>query len=63
MFNVALPLFIIALHLKSGVKIKEESGYIFLLSNKKMANNKNIIFSAAIRVFYVYKASWKPKEE
>ena len=28
-----------------------------------MANNKNIIFSAAIRGFHVYKASWKPKED
>ena len=27
-----------------------------------MANNKNIIFSAAVRGFHVYKASWKPKE-
>ena len=28
-----------------------------------MANNKNIIFSAAVRGFHVYKASWKPKED
>ena len=27
-----------------------------------MANNKNIIFRAAVRGFHVYKASWKPKE-
>ena len=63
-FNVALRFFIIALHLKSGVKTKGESSYIFLLViKKKMANNKNIIFSAAVRGFHVYKASWKPKED
>ena len=28
-----------------------------------MANNKNIIFSAAVSGFHVYKASWKPKED
>ena len=28
-----------------------------------MVNNKNIIFSAAVRSFHVYKASWKPKED
>ena len=28
-----------------------------------MAKNKNIIFSAAVRVFHVYKASCKPKED
>ena len=28
-----------------------------------MANNKNIIFSAAVRGHHVYKASWKPKED
>ena len=28
-----------------------------------MANNKNIIISAAARVFHVYRASWKPKED
>ena len=28
-----------------------------------MANNKNIIFSAAVRGFHVYKASWKPSED
>ena len=28
-----------------------------------MTNNKNIIFSAAVRDFHVYKASWKPKED
>ena len=28
-----------------------------------MANNKNIIFSAAVRGFHIYKASWKPKED
>ena len=60
--------FIIALHLKSGVKTKGESSYIFLLVistsfKQKMANNKNIIFSAAVRGFHVCKASWKPKED
>ena len=62
-FNVALRFFIIALHLESGVKTKGESSYIFLLSNKKMGNNKNIIFSAAVRGSHVYKASWKPNED
>ena len=67
-FNVALRFFIIALHLKSGVKTKGESSYIFLLVistsfKQKMANNKNIIFSAAVRGFHVYKASWKPKKD
>ena len=28
-----------------------------------MANNKSIIFSAVVRGFHVYKASWKPKED
>ena len=28
-----------------------------------MANNKNIIISAAVRGFHVYRASWKPKED
>ena len=28
-----------------------------------MANNKNIIFSAAVSGFHVYKASWKSKED
>ena len=28
-----------------------------------MANNKSIIFSAAVRGFHVYKASWKPKKD
>ena len=28
-----------------------------------MANNKSIIFSAAVRGFHVYKASWKPTED
>ena len=28
-----------------------------------MVNNKNIIFSAAVRVLYIYKASWRPKED
>ena len=28
-----------------------------------MANNKNIIFSTAVRGFHVYNASWKPKED
>ena len=67
-FDVALRFFIIALHLKSGVKTKGESSYIFLLVistsfKQKMANNKNIIFSAAVRGFHVYKASWKPKDD
>ena len=67
-FNVALRFFIIALHLKSGVKTKGESSYIFLLVistsfKQKMANNKNIIFSAALRGFHVQKVSCKPKED
>ena len=28
----------------------------------KMTDNKNIIFSAAVRGFHVYKAIWKPME-
>ena len=28
-----------------------------------MANNKNIIFSAAVRGFHIYKPIWKPKED
>ena len=28
-----------------------------------MVNNKNIIFSVAVRGFHVYKTSWKPKED
>ena len=28
-----------------------------------MANNKNIVFSAAVRGFHVYKGSWNPKED
>ena len=31
-----------------------------LLSNNKMSSNKNIIISAAVKGFHVYRASWKP---
>ena len=40
-FNVALRFFIIALHLKSGVKTKWESSYIFLLVISTSFKQKN----------------------
>ena len=40
-FNVALRFFIIALHLKSGVKTKGESSYIFLLVISTSFKQKN----------------------
>ena len=40
-FNVALRFFIIALHLKSGVKTKAESSYIFLLVISTSFQQKN----------------------
>ena len=60
-FNVALRFFVIVLHLKSGVKTKGESSYIFLLVISTSFKQK--MESAAVRVFHVCKASWKPKED